>query len=65
MTLNEKQLAKLREYAHTHNGLFMQGTPGASELETLGLLEWHGTQYGCHFYSITEEGRTALAMDDT
>lgn len=62
MTLTAKQLTVLRQYAHTSDSVFMQGIPGATELwRPLGLLDWRGTQYGCHFFSITDVGRAALA----
>lgn len=60
--LTKAQVELLRKYEHTSDGEFMQGLPGASDLwRPLGLLDWRGSQYGCHFYSITPAGRTALA----
>jgi len=59
--LTKVQFALLEQYKDTTDGRFMQGLPGATELwRPLGLLEWRGSQYGCHFYSITEAGRAAL-----
>jgi len=53
-------LEVLKQYKDTHSGRFIQGIEGASELYGHGLLEWHGSQYGCHFYSITEKGQQEL-----
>lgn len=59
--LTEERLRVLRQYAGTSDGQFMQGIPGASELwRPMGLLDWRGSQYGSHFYSITDAGRAAL-----
>lgn len=61
LKLTAARRAVLKQYAETSDGNFMQGVPGASELwRPMGLLEWHGTQYGSHFYSITPAGREAL-----
>lgn len=60
--LTKVQIEILRQYQHTDDWHFMQGIAGVSELwRPLGLLEWHGEQYGTHFYSITDAGRAALA----
>jgi hypothetical protein len=60
--LTGEQIDILRQYEHTHEGHFMQGIKGASSLPK-GLLEWHGTQYGTSFYSITQAGRELIAKD--
>lgn len=60
--LSKRQLKVLAQYKHTSDSHFSQGVPGASELwRPMGLLDWHGEQYGTHFYSITPAGIAALA----
>lgn len=60
--LTKVQLEVLRQYEHTSDSNFMQGVKGAHELwRPLGLLDWHGQQYGTHFFSITPAGRAALS----
>lgn len=59
--LTKAQMKLLRQYAHTTDGNFMQGLPGTTKLwRPLGLLDWRGDSYGCHFFSITPAGRAIL-----
>jgi hypothetical protein len=61
LKLTKARLKVLRQYAETSSTNYMQGMPGATELwRPMGLLDWHGSQYGTHFFSITEAGREAL-----
>jgi hypothetical protein len=62
LKLTKARLKLLRQYADTSEGRFMQGLPGTTELwRPMGLLDWRGSQFGCHFYCITDAGRAALA----
>jgi len=62
--LSKRQLKVLAQYKDTSDSRYMQGVPGASELwRPMGLLDWHGNQYGTHFYSITPAGVAALAKE--
>ena len=64
MKLTKKQIAVLRQYEHTSDVCYMQGVKGSTELYGLKFLDWHGDQYGCHFYSITDAGRFALSQEE-
>ena len=60
--LTKKQFAVLAQYKDTSDNNFRQGVKDATELwRPLGLLDWHGIQYGTHFYSITTDGLKALS----
>ena len=60
---SKRLLKVLAQYKDTSDSRYMQGLPGASDLwHRFGLLQWHGDQYGTHFYSITPAGKKALEL---
>lgn len=65
--MRKNELRLLKELADAHErGAFAQACDGedravAHSLDRQGFAEWHGTNWGSSFWSITEAGLKELA----